>query len=395
MKKCPICGISLSEPFPDFCETCGWKLRNDPTLVPSLDLPDSAVEEYGRRAGIFRRNWMKMVDAIERRESLEKRIGEMEAAVNSQECKSLEEIERKKLLVKLIMVIKSIANSRERNGGVPVRQEEQGSEPWKPRIILRVRSNTSEQKTVSAAPGSVWVESATGMEFVYVPGGTFEMGDLFGDGNSDEKPVHTVRLDPFYIGKYPVTQRQWKQVTGANPSRFQKGNGYPVEQVSWNEAKEFIQMLAKMNKGKYGFCLPTEAQWEYAARSGGKRERYAGGEDVDSVAWHLGNGGGSTHPVGLKKPNGLGIHDMSGNVWEWCEDVYYERAYKNRKLKNPIYFGDGSSLKNPIYAGNGSNRLFRGGCWNYGPAYARCAYRFHDSLGSRYVILGFRLARTI
>jgi len=191
------------------------------------------------------------------------------------------------------------------------------------------------------ASEDAWTDPVTGMEFIKVPGGTFMMGDILGDNkHNNEKPVHEVQLDDFYIGKYPVTQGQWKRVTGNNPANFQKGDDYPVEQVSWEDVQEFAEKLTEMNRGKYEFRLPTEAEWEYAARSGGKKERYAGGDDIDAVAWYEENSdssrnngkkerdaggddidavawhsGGSTHPVGRKAPNGLGIHDMSGNVW--------------------------------------------------------------------------------
>ena len=348
MEKCPVCGIELSEPFPDFCETCGWKLRNDPTLVPSLDLPDSAVEEYGRRAGIYRRNWMKMVDAIKRRESMEKRIVEMEAVRNSQVADEPLRIKKRP------------------SGRIGI------DKPY-----------TRESSSTSKATGPIWVEPLTGMEFVYVPGGTFEMGDVFGDGWPFEKPVHTVRLDPFYIGIYPVTQGQWEKVTGYNPSFFKKGDDYPVETVSWKDAKAFIQNLNNMNGGKSGLCLPTEAQWEYAARSGGKREKYSGGDKVEDVAWYYENSGYSTHPVGFKKPNGLGIYDMSGNVWEWCEDIYCSRAYEKHETENPKYAADGSG------------RVNRGGGWRGEPALVRCSFRCGYSPGDCDGNVGFRLSRTI
>ncbi len=348
MKKCPICGVALRDPFPDFCENCGWELGNDPMLVPSLDLPKSAVEDYKKQAGIYRRNWMKMLEAIKQSEVLEERIREMEAVRNSP------------------VADRPLCVEKRPSGRFGID-----------------KTYARETSSASKAPGSVWVEPETGMEFVYVPGGTFEMGDLFGDGHSSEKPVHTVRLDPYYIGKYPVTQGQWKKVTGENPSLFKKGDDYPVEMISWDDAKAFIKKRGNMNGGKFRLCLPTEAQWEYAARSGGKRERYSGGDKVEDVAWYSENSGESTHPVGLKKPNGLGIYDMSGNVMEWCEDIYGEHAYKKH--------GSG----NPIYAGGGFRRVLRGGSWHNGPAYARCSHRYDYSPGYRNVYVGFRLARTI
>jgi len=228
----------------------------------------------------------------------------------------------------------------------------------------------------TGAGGELWTDPVTGMEFIKVPGGTFMMGDTFGDGDDDEKPVHEVRLDGFYIGKYPVTQGQWKKVTGNNPAKFQKGDDYPVERVSWDDAQEFVRKLTEMNGGKYEFRLPTEVEWEYAARSGGKKERYAGGDDIDAVAWYEKNSGKSTHPVGEKAPNGLGIHDMTGNVWEWC------------------WFGDypSGSVKNPKSPDSGSNRVKRGGSWISSAEICRSASRGNVSPGLRSGNLGLRLA---
>jgi len=228
-------------------------------------------------------------------------------------------------------------------------------------------------------PESVWTDPVTGMEFGYVPGGSFMMGDIFDDGYfDDEKPVHEVRLSGFYMGKYPVTQEQWEKVMGNNPSYFRKGGDYPVEKVSWDDAQKFIAELTKMNNGRYGFRLPSEAEWEYAARSGGKKERYAGGDDIDAVAWYKDNSDRSTHPVGQKAPNGLGLHDMSGNVWEWCQNWY----------------GNYSSVsaKNPVGPSTGSYRVKRGGSWNGTAGLCRSAYRYRDSPDVRNVNLGLRLA---
>ena len=184
--------------------------------------------------------------------------------------------------------------------------------------------------------GEEWRDPVTGMAFMWVPGGCYQMGDTFGDGDEDEKPVHEVCVDGYWMGKYEVTQGEWQKIMGSNPSHFNKGDNYPVEKVSWNDAKEFIRKLNSKSNG-YKFKLPTEAEWEYAARSGGKKEKYSGSSDVDSVAWYNSNSGKSTHSVGTKAPNGLGIYDMSGNVWEWVEDIYSNNAYRNHSRNNPIY----------------------------------------------------------
>jgi formylglycine-generating enzyme required for sulfatase activity len=178
-------------------------------------------------------------------------------------------------------------------------------------------------------------DQATGMEFVLVFGGCFQMGDTFGDGEENEKPFHEVCVDHYYLGKYEVTQGQWEKVMGNNPSYF-TGKDNPVEQVSWNDVQKFIERLNSQSGRKYR--LPTEAEWEYAARSGGKKEKWSGTSQESKLgqyAWYQGNSGLQTQPVGQKKPNGLGLYDMTGNVWEWCADWFDANYYKNSPKKNP------------------------------------------------------------
>jgi formylglycine-generating enzyme required for sulfatase activity len=222
-----------------------------------------------------------------------------------------------------------------------------------------------------------WVEPTSGMEFVWVEGGCFQMGDTFGDGDNDEKPVHEVCIDSFGMSRYEVTQGQWQKIMGNNPSRFTKGDNYPVEQVSWDDTQDFIRKLN--SHSRRSFRLPTEAEWEYAARSGGTKEKYAGGSDLGGLAWYDGNSGGSAHPVGTKEPNGLGLYDMSGNVWEWCSDWYGKNYYQQSPRNNP----QGPS--------SGSFRVIRDGCWNGSPWLARSANRDGFRPGYHLDNLGFRL----
>ena len=230
-----------------------------------------------------------------------------------------------------------------------------------------------------ATTGDAFTDSATGMQMVFVKGGCYQMGDTFGDGYANEKPVHEVCVNDFYIGKYEVTQGQWQRIMGNNPSYYKNcGDNCPVEQVSWNDIQQFIQRLNNQSGKQYR--LPTEAEWEYAARSGGKSEKYAGGNDVDAVAWYDGNSGRETHPVGQKQPNGLGLYDMSGNVWEWCSDWYGEKYYGQSFRDNP----DGPS--------SGSYRVLRGGSWYTKPRYVRVASRYWGNPESRLIYYGFRLA---
>jgi len=232
------------------------------------------------------------------------------------------------------------------------------------------------------AGGKVFTDPTTGMQFIFVKGGCYQMGDAVGGGYADEKPVHEVCVSDFYMGKYEVTQGQWKEVMGENPSSFSScGDNCPVERVSWSDALNFIDKL-NSRSGK-SYRLPTEAEWEYAARSGGKSEKWAGTSSYSSLgdyAWYDANSGDITHPVGQKRPNGLGLHDMSGNVWEWCSDRYGSDYYRNSSRNNP----EGSS--------SGSYRVNRGGSWNIGAAISRAATRAGINPDLRFNILGFRLA---
>ncbi len=204
---------------------------------------------------------------------------------------------------------------------------------------------------ISLAGSSAGLEILPGdcNRMIFIKGGTFQMGDTFGDGSDDEKPVHTVTVSDFYMSKYEVTQKLWRMVMGNNPSDFTNCDDCPVENVSWNDAQDFIGKLNAITGKKYR--LPYEAEWEYAARSGGKSEKYAGGSNPDALGWHNGNSGSKTHPVGQKQPNGLGLYDMTGNVWEWCEDWYGENYYSQ------------SSSYNPKGPSGGSYRVLRGGSW--------------------------------
>lgn len=220
------------------------------------------------------------------------------------------------------------------------------------------------------------------IELVLVKGGCFQMGDAFDDGQPDEKPAHTVCVDDFYLGKYEVTQGQWQSVMGRNPSFFNKcGEKCPVEQVSWNDVQEFIKKLNAQTGNHYR--LPTEAEWEYAARSGGRKEKYAGtsvDSELDKYAWFSANSGGRTRPTGQKQPNGLGLHDMTGNVWEWCQDWYGE-----------MYYGL-SSRKNPTGPASGARRVLRGGAWIFEPKGIRASTRYSLTPESRGDLYGFRLS---
>lgn len=175
-------------------------------------------------------------------------------------------------------------------------------------------------------------------DMVFVQGGSFMMGSDDEEAYYDEKPVHEVHLKDYYIGKYPVTQGQWQAVMGSNPSHFNTCPQCPVEEISWHDCQNFLKKLNRMTGQR--FQLPTEAQWEYAARGGqlGRTQnyKYAGGNNLNNVGWYQGNSDGRTQPVGGKAANALGLHDMSGNVWEWCRDLYDEKYYAQFKGKTAV-----------------------------------------------------------
>ena len=221
-----------------------------------------------------------------------------------------------------------------------------------------------------------------GFEMVYVKGGTFTMGATAEQGSdafSNEKPTHSVTVSDFYIGKYEITQAQWIAVMGSNPSNFQ-GDNLPVEKVSWNDIQEFIQKLNAQTGKK--FRLPTEAEWEYAARGGSQSKgyKYSGSNNISDVAWYEDNSNSKTHPVGQKTPNELGIYDMSGNVYEWCQDWYNSSAYSS------------SSQTNPTGPSSGSYRVLRGGSWFNGAGNCRVSNRGGYTPDYRSNSYGFRLA---
>ena len=222
--------------------------------------------------------------------------------------------------------------------------------------------------------------AAPTMEMAKVKGGCFQMGDTFGDGVADEKPAHKVCLKDFSIGTFEVTQAQWREVMGNNPSAF-AGDKRPVEQVSWQDVQQFLAKLQKLTGIAYR--LPTEAEWEYAARSGARQEKWAGTSDekqVSDVAWHDTNSRDKTQDVGTRKPNDLGIFDMTGNVAEWCQDGYMEGAYAKARENDPVV------------SESGNFRVIRGGAWMDDAWSSRAIRRGTRTAAYRASYLGFRLA---
>ncbi len=220
-----------------------------------------------------------------------------------------------------------------------------------------------------------------------VEGGSFMMGSDDVVTVERERPVHEVWVSDFWMGETEVTQGLWHAVMGDNPSYFKKGDNYPVEQVSWKDCQNFIRKLNKLTEGKRPkgtkFRLPTEAEWEYAARGGKHKEgyKYSGSDNIDQVAWYDEDWDtGSTHPVGKKQSNALGIYDMTGNVLEWCEDWYDENYYSN------------SPTQDPVNTTEASYRVLRGGSWGFNAWGCRVSGRCDNFPSARIDHYGIRLA---
>ena len=244
------------------------------------------------------------------------------------------------------------------------------------------QSQSQAQTTASSSGSAVETITVKGVSFnmVRVDGGTFMMGatsEQGSDAESDEKPAHQVTLSTYSIGETEVTQALWKAVMGSNPSNF-KGDQRPVEKVSWDDCQTFIQKLNQLTGRK--FRLPTEAEWEYAARGGNKSRgyKYSGSNTISAVAWYDDNSSSSTHDVKTKQANELGLYDMSGNVWEWCQDWY--GSYSS------------GAQTNPTGALRGSNLVDRGGSWRSNARNCRVAVRGHFTPDFRGINRGLRLA---
>lgn len=214
---------------------------------------------------------------------------------------------------------------------------------------------------------------------IYVEAGAFTMGSPIGEfKRQQDECQHVVQVGAFSIGQYEVTQGQWRFVMGSNPSENAGCDNCPVASVSWDQVQLFIKALNKLGKDSIIYRLPTEAEWEYAARGGKigarKPKLYAGNNELDSIAWYRANSDLKSHPVGQKLPNELGLYDMSGNVWEWCQDNY--KAYPGCKAINE----------------EGLYPILRGGSWYGGPPYCRVAFRYYNGAEYGHSFVGFRLA---
>ena len=242
-----------------------------------------------------------------------------------------------------------------------------------------------ETRTFETNNPNTFTVNGVSFEMVYVEGGTFDMGattEQGSDAESDEKPVHSITLSDYYIGKCEVTQELWLAVMGSWPgtapsNSYGVGANYPAYYISWNACHEFVSRLNSLTG--MTFRLPTEAEWEYAARGGNQslHYKYSGSDNIDDVAWYYNNSGSTTHEVGTKSPNELGIYDMSGNVYEWCSDWY--GGYSAGAQTNP----QGPS--------SGSYRVLRGGSWGSHAGGCRVSYRSSNGPNYGIKIFGLRL----
>ena len=248
------------------------------------------------------------------------------------------------------------------------------------KILDLLKGDMTTMKLMPLAERITILGTDVSFKMVHVEGGTFMMGANEDDkyAESDEKPAHQVTLSDYWIGETQVTQELWEAVMGVNPSSFAGHPDNPVERVSWNDCQAFIAKLNEITGKK--FRLPTEAEWEFAARGGNKSDgfKYAGSNYCTSVAWYDANSGRTTHAVALKAPNELGLYDMSGNVYEWCQDMYG-------------HFG-GDKILNPTGPSSGTFRVSRGGSWAFEAEGCRISYRISFTPMYASNNLGLRLA---
>ena len=248
-------------------------------------------------------------------------------------------------------------------------------------VALKANSNNCfglDSSVTRESSQKIWQDQLTGIEFVWIPAGCFQMGS--NDGDTDEKPVHPVLLTKgFWLARYELTQGQWEKVMGNNPSRFKHGKNHPVDSLSWEDSQQFIQKINSLSDKT--FRLPTESEWEYACRSGGKHdEHFCGDNDLNRVAWFGEKFENGHHPVGSKAANRLGLYDMSGNVWEWVADAH--APYSKETVTNYVNTEQTSPM-----------RVNRGGSWYQTAAYSRATLRNAFSPGFRDYGFGMRVVR--
>jgi len=264
-----------------------------------------------------------------------------------------------------------------------------------PKVSIVSEKRTVQKQAIKNSKyksGDTFKENLTGMEFVWIPGGCYTMGcgdwahDYYFYCEEYEKPPHEVCIDGFWMGKTEVTQGEWKSIMNNNPASNSSGSDYPVENITWHEAKIYIDKLNKNNlEGSYR--LPTEAEWEYACRSGGMSQNFSGGDKIKDFAWYNVNSKNKSHIVAHqeKSSNGLNLFDMSGNVQEWCEDSFKSNVYSNVKYRevNPVFIER-----------DNKNKVVRGGSWCYSEKQSRCTARFGLPSIKRSIDIGFRVVKS-
>ena len=380
-KMCPVCEAEMPIDAP-FCESCGWHFA----LLYGVYGVDGKSLHNEKHLSIVRGLWQ---DLIEGKDSVA-RLKEVTASLEEKRREMNQKMAN--TLCELASIKEELTNTQERYDISEKGKDElqnyfecQISELKKQIDIAELELAKEKQKAEERrkaedqAKGITFNVGGVPFKMIRVEGGSFMMGAPNNDSEAlrDEKPQHRVTLSDYYIGETVVTQSLWQAVKGDNPSHW-KGDSLPVEMVSWDDCQDFINLLNK--KTNNTFRLPTEAEWEYAARDrcinqGGK---YGISNDLDKVAWYHINSGGRTHPVKLKSANELGVYDMSGNVWEWCQDRYGE-------------YSDVSQT-NPFGASSGSRRVVRGGCWFSNARICRVVARNSATPGHSYDYIGFRLA---
>ena len=343
IKRCPVC--EKEEPIQSkFCSQCGWHF---PKLY-SIDGGNVPLHDEDQLA-IARKCWQgfSSVATIQKEnESLK------------MECeKHLKDIVKKDSL--LTALKNEFVSFKEKNAEI----EKQFKELERKQKEIKVKRINEETKREEEMRHGNFTVNGVSFKMIRVEGGTFLMGATSEQGSDvyvDEKAVHQVSLSNYNIGETQVTQELWQTVMSSNPSHF-KGARRPVENVSWDDCQKFISQLNKLT-GKH-FRLPTEAEWEFAARGGKKGYgcKFAGSNYIDDVAWYRGNSGGETHPVGQKQANELGLYDLSGNVWEWCQDWHGEYS--------------SNTQTNPSGPGSGSAHVSRGGSWSSNARICRSSIR--------------------
>ena len=392
-KKCPVCGSSCSIEE-DFCPVCGWHFSSF-SGIAEIDMPASFEENTA--LAHYSAAWEKSKNAstdnkavIDKLKAENVKLNDSKEKLNKENAQLLRDNKALKHEVEQLKAAGADTNKIPKwlkitgfgcAGTVTLSFACMlffffvgvffGDEELEP-VSNAEETWVDADSPVAELPTADRTFTVNGVEFgmMHVEGGTFMMGSNDADAEDDEKPVHQVTLSDYYMGQTEVTQALWKAVMGGNPSEF-KGDNLPVENVSWDDCQDFIGKLNQITGED--FSLPTEAQWEFAARGGiySKGYKYSGSDDSDAL-------GLSTHSVGAKQPNELDIYDMSGNVCEWCYDWY--GPYSSAAVTDP----SGPS--------SGSNRVLRGGSWASLAAHCRCAFRTYTAPAYTNCFLGLRLA---